>query len=40
MLGAFLQWQHRLTFPGDGLKIDSRELVTGAADSLTGRLAP
>jgi hypothetical protein len=39
-LGAFQQWQYRLTFPGDRLLINAREKVTGAGGAMTGRMAP
>ncbi|MGE5602511.1 MAG: serine hydrolase [Nitrososphaerales archaeon] len=38
-LGIFLQWEYRITFPGDGVRIEVRELVNGNTATVTGRQA-
>ncbi len=38
--GYFQQWQYRLAFPGDRIVVEAREQVTGATETLTGRVAP
>jgi CubicO group peptidase (beta-lactamase class C family) len=40
VLGDFRQWQYRLTFEGDRLRVDGWEQVTGATIAATGRRAP
>ena len=40
VLGTFLHWKLRVSFPGDELLIDAKEQVIGAGGVVRGRLVP